>query len=77
MRGQQGIDFITRGSAFMDYGFVFWPGAIGSNVNASMMDLFILTTLILTAPIHCRGSSGVNAKFLQIFSDEEKKSSSS
>ncbi len=42
-----------------------------------VMFLLAVWSLILTAPIHCRGSIGEqvmsNATFLQIFSNEQKK----
>ncbi len=48
VRGQQGMDFFTGGSAIMEYVVVFWPVIV--------MFLSAVWTLILTAPIHCRAS---------------------
>ncbi len=48
VRGQQGMDFLTGGSAIMDYGLLLWPEAtIWIFKNALMMDLFLTNTTFL------------------------------
>ncbi len=49
-----------------------WAGVVWITV----IFLSAVWSLILTAPIHCRGKwASANAKFLQIYSDEETNSS--
>ncbi len=67
VRGKQGGGLFTGGSVIVDYGHILYFGQKRSDglmtgvvwITCGYCNVFISCyTLILTAPIHCRGSIG-------------------
>ncbi len=67
VRGQQGMDFSTGGSVIMDIMNAHFGQKWPFKVKHLYGFYLIFWTLILTAPIHCRGSIGEQVMQWYIF----------